>query len=344
MRLTNRVLPLLALPATLVVASDGALLGQFALQKVLQDGREVFGDYVDATSSSSSSSLLSSSSGSSGSYPSIYANWMAGLPDSVPLTQLNIPGTHDTATWNYSQETQDSLQYATRCDGTVPAVARAYRCQRKSIAESLESGIRFFDLRFALDPADARLVFWHSAALLSDLATVEDVLFGFYAWLERHRSETVILSFQYEHSTKLNASSDSRVQRALFDALTSPAARRYIHQSRGVVPKLGEVRGKIILFRRFDLDALSPAEEYEGTIPGLHMSPQRWIDNNPDFALVHNDSTNATAYIEDYYYPTTHLTVSDNIEAKFDAASKHLQKAAAGDYGSLFVTFTSGTQ
>jgi 1-phosphatidylinositol phosphodiesterase len=297
-----------------------------ALQKILQDGRDVFGDFK-------------SESGSSGS--SRHANWMAGLPDAIPITQLNIPGTHDTATWNYTQTTQDELSYATRCDGTTPARAHVYRCQRRSIAESLEAGIRFFDLRFALDPLDARLVFWHGPALLSARATVEDVLFGFYGWLDAHASETVILSLKYEDSTKANATSDKKMQRALFDVLTSDVAKRHIHQRRGAAGTLGEVRGKIILFRRFDLSSLPSM--FEEAMPGLHMPPTEWTDNSRGFALVYNRTTNATAYIEDYYYPSDYLTVEDNIAAKFDAVSAHLEKAAAGDYESFFVTFTSGT-
>ncbi|KAI8628584.1 PLC-like phosphodiesterase [Xylariaceae sp. FL1651] len=315
----RRILGLIAHPA-LVLASASAL-GELTLQKILQDGREIFGDLEPGHSS--------------------HARWMAKLPDSIPITHLNIPGTHDAATWNYTQTTQDALAYATRCDGTTPGIARVYRCQRHSIAESLEAGIRFFDLRFAFDPIDARLVFWHGPALLSAQATVEDVLFGFYGWLDTHPSETVILSFQYEASTKANATSGELVQRNLFDVLTSAAARRYIHQGRGAVGTLGEVRGKVVLFRRFDLASLPP--EYEQAMPGLHMSPAAWTDNSPDFALVYNRTTNATAYIEDYYYPTGFVTPPDNIMAKLNATRLHLEKAAAGSYDSLFVTFTSGT-
>ncbi|KAI1110772.1 PLC-like phosphodiesterase [Nemania sp. NC0429] len=269
---------------------------------------------------------------------------MAALPDAVPIAQLTIPGTHDAATWNYSQATQDGLAGATRCDGTTAGPARVYRCQRRSIAEALEGGIRFFDLRFALDPLDARLAFWHGPALLSAAAGVEDVLFGFYAWLDAHPSETVLLSFQYEHGTRANASSDAVVQRMLFDALTSGAAARYVDQRRGTLGTLGEARGKILLFRRFDLDALPPA--FEAAMPGLHMAPGKWADNSPGFELVFNDTApggSGTAFIEDYYHPDEYGTTQANIEAKFRAAETHLRRAAAGAPDSLFVTFTSGT-
>ncbi|CAJ2506852.1 Uu.00g080380.m01.CDS01 [Anthostomella pinea] len=303
------------------VLADAGSLGQYALQKLLQDGIEVFGD-VESTDSANE-------------------NWMGRLPDSMLITHINVPGTHDAATWNYSQATHDALSYATRCDGTAVPEPRAYRCQRMSFADSLRAGIRFFDLRCALDPIDANLVFWHGPALVSARATVADVLFGFYAWLEAHPSEMLILSFQYEGSTKVNATNDAAVQRALFDVLTSEAARRYVLQEKGTVGTLGGARGKILLVRRFDLADLPL--EFEAAMPGLHMPPTVWTDNSSDFELVYNKTTNATAYIEDYYSPDAYLTTADNIAAKLNATRAHLEKATQAHFGSLFITFTSGT-
>ncbi|KAI0543850.1 PLC-like phosphodiesterase [Xylaria curta] len=322
----------------LVVASDGGALAQFALDKILQEGRDVFGDFDESASSPSTATSEVFTHGYSR-----HARWMAALPDSIPLTHLNIPGTHDAATWNYTQPTQDSLATATRCDGITPNPARVYHCQRKSISASLEAGIRFFDLRFALDPLDARISFWHGPAYLSDRATLEDVLFAFYGWLDSHPSEMVLLSLQYESGTRVNATSDAGVQRKLFDVLTSPVAKRYVHQSRGILTTLGDVRGKIVLFRRFDLTAL-PAE-FEEQMPGLHMSPTRWIDNSKvGFELVYNSTiANGSAFVEDYYHPDDFNTTSGNIEAKFDAVQTHLKQAAEGQFDHLFVTFTSGT-
>ncbi|KAI1263953.1 PLC-like phosphodiesterase [Xylariaceae sp. FL1019] len=320
MRLTTLITTLL----THISLASADYVSDFALQKVLSDSAEVFGYYEPSSSSSSSR-----------------AEWMKSISDSTPITQLNIPGTHDAATWNYSQTTQDSLSYATRCDGVKPGIAKQYRCQTKSISQSLEAGIRFFDLRYAYDPVDAHLVFWHGAALLSAKATVEDVLFGFYAWLSAHPSEFVILSFQYEPFTKANATAGSLVQGELYRVLNTPAAKHYISQSRGVTGTLGEHRGKILLFRRFDLDELP--REVEGSMPGLHMSPEKWWVNGKEFKLVYNESSNGTAFIEDYFYPWGHKTIEDNVEAKFAAVQSHLFKASTGPEDGLFVTFTSGT-
>ncbi|KAI0383135.1 PLC-like phosphodiesterase [Hypomontagnella monticulosa] len=323
-----RAFSLACAAAAAFAARASADLGQLALQKVLQDGLEVFGDTAVGNTDTRS------------------ATWMAGLSDNTPLAHLNIPGTHDAATWNYSAATQAALAYATRCDGVTVFPAEVYRCQHHGISAALDAGVRFFDLRFAFDPLDERLVFWHSSALVSAVATVEDVLFAFYDWLDKHPSEALLLSFQYEGGTKANASFDARAQVEMVRVLTSEAAGVYLRQDSGRLGTLGESRGKIVLVRRFDVEGL------DDTLPGLHMGPTAWLDNDPKgFALVYNTTTNATAYIEDYYEPDSlgeNSTVAVNVAAKFDAVKTHLKLAASsakeksGDEAdSLFITFAS---
>lgn len=273
------------------------------------------------------------------------STWMSKYTDETPLSLINIPGTHDSATWNYTQATQDALANITAGDGEPSYPPEVFRCQNASIMESLSAGVRFFDLRFALDPAGTKLVFWHSQALMSERATVGDVVAGFYYWLDLHPSETVILSFQYEGSTIVNATFDATVQHMIFDILNSTAAAQYIDQTHDALPTLGEARGKAVLFKRFDLDELP--DEYEAALPGLHLSPSLWTDNSKATALTYNTVLNLTAYIEDYYEPDDlgdNSSAADNIAAKVNATVSHLELAASDtldDGGSLFITFAS---
>lgn len=319
-------LPAAALPQRPV--ADSAL-PQFALGKVLADSHEIWGDAPTTK----------------GQRPS-RATWMSTYPDSAPLSSLSIPGTHDAATWNYSVATQDALRHLTQVYGGDAATLRdplVYRCQRASIAAALEAGVRFFDLRYAFDPTDTFLVFWHNEALLSERAAVETVLFAFWAWLDAHPSETVLLSLMYQGSTKAGASNSAAVQTQLLAMLTSPAARRYFVQERAALGTLGAARGKAVLLRRFDLDQLAAGADE--ALPGLHLSPADWPDNGRDFGLVYDQATNATAYVEDYYEPddiplSANATV--NIAAKLNATVAHLERAADQEPESLFITFASG--
>lgn len=273
------------------------------------------------------------------------ATWMSRHADETPLALMNIPGTHDSATWNYTQATQDALANITAGDGEPVYPPEVFRCQNASIVESLNAGVRFFDLRFALDPTRTKLVFWHSQALMSERATVGDVITAFYYWLDLHPSETVFLSFQYEGSTVVNATFDATVQHMIFDILNSTTAAQYIDQTHDELPTLGAARGKAVLFRRFDLDELP--EEYEASLPGLHLSPSLWVDNSKASSLTYNTAMNLTAYIEDYYEPDDlgdNSTAADNIAAKVNATVSHLELAISDTPSydeSVFITFAS---
>ncbi|KAJ5310808.1 Palmitoyltransferase pfa4 [Penicillium atrosanguineum] len=289
-------------------------LASFALDKVLADATPIFGSYVKETGNK--------------------AEWMKKYNDDTLLIHMNIPGTHDSATWNYSQATQDSLVGITDLNQT-------FRCQELSWIDMLNMGIRAFDLRYAFDPTNTTIIFYHSEALLSEIATLDDVLFGFYKWLDDHPSETLFLSLQYEGSTAKYASNDAALQLKLYNTLTSPVARNYFVQKKSELGTLGEARGKITLMRRFDLDQL--ASSYTTEMPGLHFSPTLWTDNDPNIALTYNERKNLTAYIEDYYQPTTPAgsNATVNIQWKYNATANHIVKATTEYPDSLFWTWAS---
>ena len=156
-------------------------LGELALQQILETASPIFGVYdYNATATNTST-------------------WMKKYPDSTQLVHMNIPGTHDSSTWNYSQATQDSLMHITEVDGVMPSPAAIYRCQERSYFDMLNAGIRAFDIRYSFDATNSSLVTYHSAALQSETALLSDIMFGFYQWLDDHPSETLLLSFsKYE--------------------------------------------------------------------------------------------------------------------------------------------------
>lgn len=314
-------------------------LPDLALQHVLDDGSQIFGVYSPAAPNQQPGSSSSKDRSA----------WMSRYPDSTPLTHLTIPGAHDAATWNFSLATRDSLP------PNVGTRDPAYlRTQRASIAAALTAGVRFFDLRYALDPTGTALVFWHREALLSEVARVADVMFAFYAWLDAHATETVLLSFQFEGDRGPGGDDKqtTTVQRLLLDVLMGPAARRYVLQTRDELGTLGPARGKVVLLRRFDVDVDLSREEEAALLPGIHLSPALWPHNRyPDFELVYNPDKGLAAYVEDYYEPGAGLgpglsNASANIARKLDAATAHLRKAAqeGGERQreGLFITFASG--
>ncbi|KAK3686698.1 hypothetical protein LTR37_019578 [Vermiconidia calcicola] len=306
---------------------------QLALQKVLQDASPIFGRYENVQNGT--------------------ATWMAKYPDDTKIVHMNIPGTHDAATWHYTRETQRRMQHITHLvnDGLDEIDPDHYRCQDKSMLDMLNAGIRAFDLRYASDITNTTIVFWHGPALQSQTATVEDVLFGFYRWLDDHPTEALFLSFQYEPAAALGNVNSIDEQLMLYQALTTPAAKKYILQTRGQFGTLGEARSRITLLRRFDLDLDLVPPAYETSIPGVHFSPREWTRNGANITLRYNDSNTIssddnTAYIQDYYRPVTpaNSTLEENIDAKLDATITHLRMAASSSHpDALFWGFASCT-
>lgn len=163
-------------------------------------------------------------------------NWMSGLSDDMAISEITIPGTHDSAS-NY--------------------VTPAYflKCQNTSIAEQLANGYRYLDIRLALDEdkdGTARLKFIHAFAncrsgmwWFSKPLYLEDVLDAVYSFLDENPTETVIFCVKAE-----NGDDDVASFEALFyDTIDKNADKWYTVNE---IPTLGEVRGKAVLATRFE--------------------------------------------------------------------------------------------
>ena len=158
-------------------------LAELALQKVLSDASPIFGDFGASATSPNTST------------------WMSSYPDSTLIVHMNLPGTHDSSTWNYSLATQEALLHVTDLNNVTMYPPEIFRCQELDFYDMLEAGIRVSDLRFAFDTTNSTLVFYHSQALQSETATIEDVLFAFYQWLDLHpnRGRPALLPIRVKH-------------------------------------------------------------------------------------------------------------------------------------------------
>ena len=160
--------------------------------------------------------------------------WMEELRDDLLLSSLSIPGTHNTPT----------------CHVAAPSV----RCQAVSPREQLENGVRFFDVRvqpqYPDDPNKDELVLVHSAfpIALTGNKYFRELLRDIEDFLRRNPSETLILSLKREGTGK---ATDEQLSRILRDHYAKPGSNWYTEPR---VPTLGEVRGRIVLIRRFNLE------------------------------------------------------------------------------------------
>ncbi|KAL1644777.1 hypothetical protein SLS58_004242 [Diplodia intermedia] len=221
--------------------------------------------------------------------------WMRELSDVTPLSGLSIPGTHNTPT----------------CHRALPSV----RCQAVSPKEQLENGVRFFDIRVQPeDPEDTSkdgLILVHGAFPISLTGTkhLRGLVHDIRDFLNHNPSETIIVSLKREgtgHAT------DQQLSMILHDHYANEDPSWWYTEPR--IPKLGEVRGKLVLMRRFAIDDRLKTE-HNGT--GWGLDAEDWAYNTPD-------DTHGMVRVQDF----CEVLETENIQIKTKYAEEHLVRAA----------------
>jgi len=106
--------------------------------------------------------------------------WMSYLDNNKSLTELSIPGTHDSSTYN----TTNSLS----------------KCQTYSIVDQLSVGVRFLDLRVRYSSGSFGM--YHGVDNLGGL-TFQSVMTDVKTFLQNNPSEVVLYRFMREDSQQL---------------------------------------------------------------------------------------------------------------------------------------------
>jgi 1-phosphatidylinositol phosphodiesterase len=163
--------------------------------------------------------------------------WMAPLDGTLLLSEMSIPGTHDSASVT-----------------TFPFTAT----QELSIFEQLLMGVRFLDLRCTL--VDNVLQMYHASISLD--TTLELMLAQIYTFLSSSTQEAVIVSIKQE--------SDPIDSNVTFDAALSQLIGQE-HQSWNLsttIPQLQDIRGKIQLVRRYKAGSIGiDASNWPNNVP-----------------------------------------------------------------------------
>lgn len=223
------------------------------------------------------------------------ADWMSALPDDMPLSDVVIPGTHDSATKNVQ-------------------LAYFSKCQALSIGEQLDAGFRYLDIRLG-DSEGFPLMhgFTHCTAggfPWSNSLMLADVLEECYAFLEAHPTETVIFCVKHEHGDE----PDAVFAEELKKVLDGKSGLWYAGES---LPTVGEARGRLVLLKRFN-DG--------GILPGIAFN---WIDqggfDEPEKNAERNENPTLTLFVQDRYEYE-----ADEKWAAFTAGMKAAEDGAAG--------------
>ncbi|MEU2507799.1 phosphatidylinositol-specific phospholipase C [Streptomyces sp. NPDC007863] len=167
--------------------------------------------------------------------------WMAAHGDGTALARLTIPGTHDSGA---------------RFGGPWS------ECQNTTIAQQLDSGVRFLDVRCRVTGGSFAI---HHGASYQNMM-FGDVLVACRDFLAAHPSETVLMRVKQEYSEESDATF-----RAVFDDYLDRRGWRSLLRIGDTLPLLGEARGRVVLLAD------------NGGLPGLRWADSRYFAVQDDW-------------------------------------------------------------
>jgi 1-phosphatidylinositol phosphodiesterase len=244
------------------------------------------------------------------------SQWMHEIRDDLPISVLSLPGTHNSPT----------------CHVALPSV----RCQAVGVKQQLANGVRYLDIRVNCSADDDDLTLVHSVFPISLTGTKRldaDLFKDVYEFLDNNKTETVLISLKREGPGK---GTDDRFGRILHDNgryLGGDNAKRWFTEPR--IPSLGEVRGRVVLVRRFGLEE---GLKQENGGKGWGIDASAWPDNCEDAP-----TGSGLIRVQDFY----EITESTNIQKKIDLCRKLLEKSGEckfnGGSPPLYVNFLSAS-
>ena len=226
--------------------------------------------------------------------------WMSFISDSASLGELTLPGSHDSG-------------------AMVEPISGTAKCQSLSVRDQLAIGVRYLDIR--LRQINNALVVHHGSVYQNQ--NFDDVLGQVIGFLQAHPSEAVVMEVSSEYTPANNTES---YEQTFLRYVDNPGYAAYWSR-RGQIPTLGEVRGKIVLLRRFAGTA--------GGAGGIDVTG--WRDNT-QFTL--SDAAGTHIVVQDNY--NVSFGTNDN---KWRAITSTFDQAV-GDTGTRtwYLNFTSGVR
>ncbi|KUI69102.1 1-phosphatidylinositol phosphodiesterase [Cytospora mali] len=221
--------------------------------------------------------------------------WMGSIDDDKWLSNITIPGTHDSC-----------------ARSNVPFV----RTQYLSISQQLALGIRFFDLRLRRHD-DGKLYCYHGGMPINlpkglSFQEVMDQVWQFIGPEDGQKAtETVLISINNDDKSAEQKSNPKIFYDAVKEAVEitptyEDGSKRWYTEP--VTAKLGDVRGKAVLLRRYYGDPdVEPTERM-----GLDL--EKWLDDNPDFTIV--TANGVRVRLQDKWKYATRCSLNELVTSK----------------------------
>ncbi|KAJ8093019.1 hypothetical protein PM082_020498 [Marasmius tenuissimus] len=234
------------------------------------------------------------------------AAFLSEIPDSVPLSSVLLPGTHDTMAfygWPISQ------------------------CQtlETPLNVQLESGIRVLDIRLSL--VKGALIAYHGVyPQRTPFAAILAILHAFLI-SETSSRETVVMSIKQEDFAN---TSQQDFSRAVHDEIAASPGGLGMFYLEDRVPNIGEIRGRVVMFSRFN-----GWDAWEGGNVGMH--PTTWPDSEREGFEWECKGT--TVRTHDWYSIPSFLSIPE----KVTLATRILQPPERMTKPTLSIAFLSAS-
>ncbi len=233
-------------------------------------------------------------------------DWMQKLPDNRLVSELSIPGTHETLAIHGGLFTETQENFGDSAE---------------TLTAQLNAGIRMIDIRARINDGNTFTV--HHGAEYQN-ANFDDVLNKLQDFLKAHQGETVLMRLKQECTGEIGSCTDAGGQASFQDIFDKyrrpifwePSVQR---NSRASMPALKDVRGKVIL-------AVLNGK-FGNTLDNYGLAQSKdWNDGS-------------STYVQDNY------TVKNvgAIATKRDQVRRFLDVTNAGDRSKLYVNFASGS-
>lgn len=218
-------------------------------------------------------------------------SWMSGIRSKTPITAINIPGTHDSAT-----------QYV--------SFGGISQTQELSISQQLCAGVRFLDIR--LEKTEDGFISVHSAAdcregksVFSEKLTAAAIIEACRSFLKENPSETILFKLKED-----DGDAGEEFYSAFYDLYIKN--NRSLWYTKNRIPTLGQVRGKIVLLRHTSIDK----KRFNDNTSGIDFSSYPYVGNRDknDFRRCEITKLNGKKYASMYVQDTYKLEGSRKLE------------------------------
>ena len=261
------------------------------------------------------------------------SDWMSAIRGETNITELTVPGTHDSCARKFANE--DIFGFT----------SRIAKCQSLNITEQLNAGVRFLDIRCEVDSSTHSVKTVHGSVDCwngNDYYYLDFLFRDIYNWLDEHPSESVFLMIK-EDDGNVGAPTFTS---AIYEYIHGYGQNKYFYGEDydyhnywyldKTVPTLNQVRGKIVLFNRFDryiASSGSTASEEESGQKIKYDNQESTSLTSPNYVTGQDWSSGAKYHVQDMYK----LSVDD----KLTAVQENL---SLGHYrGEYYLNFTSTT-